>query len=97
MKKQSDKWFFQRRPWGWMIKLIHTEKLWIKLIRVKGRNSLQSHKHRVEYHVSFWKIRKIELNEVHRMTAGWYIEIATGSPAEDDITRYEDDYGRVEK
>lgn len=94
LSKQDD-WKFQRRPWGWMVKLWHSKKLWIKLIRVYTRNSLQSHKNRTEYHVTFWGIKVVPPQEVHRMTKGWYIEIATGEPAEDDIVRYQDDYGRT--
>lgn len=95
MTNSPDDYVFQRRPWGWMIKLIHTRKLWIKLIRVYTRTSLQSHRYRVEYHISFFRIKKVEIEQVHRMTRGWYIEIATGMPAEEDITRFADDYGRV--
>jgi hypothetical protein len=28
------------------------------------------------------------------MTPGWYLELAFGKPDENDITRYDDDYGR---
>ena len=94
MTDTTDDWVFQRRPWGWMIKLWHSAGLWVKVIRVYTRNSLQSHEHRTEYHVTFWSIKKIPPKEIHRMTAGWYIEIATGEPAEMDITRHQDDYGR---
>lgn len=83
-----------RRPWGWMIKVIHTKKFWLKLIKVTGRTSLQSHRFRTEYHISVKGIKKIKLREKHRMTPGMYIELAFGLPSEHDIKRYEDDYGR---
>jgi len=93
----ADDWFFQARPWGWMIKLIHTRTLWVKVIRMKRRNSLQTHDHRKEIHLSFWKMKRIAVNEKHRMEPGLYLEIAYGLPAEDDIKRYEDDFGRADK
>lgn len=83
-----------RRPWGWMIKFIHTKKFWLKLIRVTGRTSLQSHRFRTEYHISIKGIKKIKLREKHRIISGWYIELAFGRPNEYDIIRHEDDYGR---
>jgi hypothetical protein len=84
-----------RRPWGMMLKIIHTQRFWLKYICVRGRTSTQSHKHRTEYHVSIRGIRKILPNEVHRMDRGYYLELAFGFPAEEDIIRYEDDYGRI--
>ena len=95
---KGDDWHFQRRPWGWMIKIWHSKNIWIKLLHVYTRNSLQSHENREEYHIRLpwvWLSKFIAKKEVHRMTRGWYIEIATGTPTENDITRYEDDYGRV--
>jgi len=83
-----------KRPWGVMFKCIHTKRFWIKVILVKGRTSLQSHKRRTEYHISVRGIQKIMPNQQHRMTKGLYIECALGLPSEEDITRYEDDYGR---
>lgn len=82
---------FEKRPWGWMIKLIHTKWFWLKFLRVKGRTSLQSHDHRAEWHIGLYKVDK---KDVHRMQKGWFVELATGMPFEDDITRYEDDYDR---
>lgn len=87
--------FLDKRPWGWMFKFIHTRHCWIKLIHVIGRTSLQSHKQRTEYHLSFWCIKKINPLEKHRMEPGWYIEYAHGIPTEEDIVRYQDDYGRT--
>ncbi|GMQ95539.1 MAG: hypothetical protein BMS9Abin13_658 [Patescibacteria group bacterium] len=84
------------RPWGKMWKLIHTKHFWLKVILVKGRTSLQSHEYRTEYHISIRGIKKIKKRKKHRMEKGLYIEIATGRPDEDDIVRYEDDYGRVD-
>jgi len=86
---------FEKRPWGWMIKFLHTRSFWMKLLRVTGRTSLQSHEHRTEYHFSFWRTNKIHIGEHHRMLPGWYLEIALGRPDENDIIRYEDDYGRI--
>ena len=83
--------YFDKRPWGVMVKLIHLKKLWFKLLFVNGRTSLQSHKNRDEWHFGFYKICK---NEKHRLLKGFYIEVATGLPTEDDVVRYEDDYGR---
>lgn len=97
----SDDWTFQTRPWGWMVKLIHRPTFWLKLIWVSTRNSLQSHEKRREIHIKFewalkpWSVKKIPVREVHRMTRGLYLEIALGEPREDDIKRYEDDFGRA--
>ena len=66
----------------------------MKIILVKGRTSLQSHKRRTEYHISIKSIKRITPNQIHRMTKGLYVELAFGLPHEEDITRYEDDYGR---
>lgn len=81
-----------KRPWGWMIKFIHTKKFWIKLLRVKGQTSYQSHKNRTEYHIG---ICRVDPGDKHRMSHGWFIEIATGRPNENDIERFEDKYDRV--
>jgi hypothetical protein len=74
--------------------LWHSKHLWVKVLRVTGRTSLQSHEYRKEYHLSFFKCRVVPIGEKHRMTPGLYLEIATGEPREDDNIRYEDDYGR---
>lgn len=83
------------RPWGVMWKLIHTKHFWMKIIKVNGRTSLQSHEYRHEYHISIHGIRHVGVGELHRMVKGLYIELAFGEPFEEDITRYEDDYGRI--
>ena len=80
-----------KAPWGRMWKLVATRRFWIKLIWAQGRLSLQSHEHRTEYHFGFYKVLP---NEKHRLQHGVFIEIATGNPREEDIIRYEDDYGR---
>ena len=80
-----------KTPWGGMWKLIHLPNFWLKIIRVKGRTSLQSHKNRTEYHFGWYKVNP---GEKHRMQHGLFLEIATGKPEEFDIVRYEDDYGR---
>lgn len=80
-----------KRPWGTMWKFIHTKKVWLKFIIVRGRTSLQSHNHRTEWHFGFYKV---EPKQKHRLLPGAYIEFVKGEPREDDIVRYEDDYGR---
>lgn len=78
-----------------MIVLLGTSRFWIKLIRVKGRTSLQYHRVRTELHISLQGINLIRPYTSHRMTRGTYIEIAWGRVSEADIERLEDDYGRV--
>ena len=86
--------FIDRRPWGKMFKLIHTNNFWCKFIFVTGRTSLQSHDKRTEYQISIRGVQKIVPKQKHRMEKGVYIELAFGRPDEEDIIRYEDDYGR---
>ena len=74
-----------------MIKLIHTKRFWCKFIRVTGQTSYQSHHNRNELHIGIAKVAK---EQKHRLNPGWYIEFAWGKPEEDDIIRYEDNYGR---
>lgn len=76
-----------------MVKFFHTKRAWLKFLRVRGRTSLQSHKERTEWHFGLYKV---EPGDVHRMQKGWFIEFAYGRPSENDIERYEDDYGRIE-
>jgi cytidyltransferase-like protein len=83
--------FFMKKPWGKMWRLIKTKKIWLKIIAVKSKTSLQSHTERTEWHIGIYKIPK---NEKHRLTKGIYLELALGKPKEEDIIRYEDDYGR---
>lgn len=78
-------------PWGWFVTLIKLPSLWVKLIRVKERTSLQTHENRSEWHIG---IRRVSPGEMHRLYRGWYIEIAHGTPTEGDIVRISDDYGR---
>lgn len=73
-----------------MVKLIHTKRFWLKCIVVRGRTSLQSHKERTEYHLCIRGIKKIVPGELHRMTRGIYLELAVGSPQEEDIVRQEE-------
>ncbi len=79
------------RPWGTMWKLFHTEKAWLKFILVRGRTSLQSHSRRTEWHFGFYKVEPMQK---HRLLPGAYFEFVHGNPDENDIIRYEDDYGR---
>lgn len=85
------------RPWGKMWTLFYDHRFWIKYIFVLGRTSLQSHGLRKELHIKIdypFYIRYIPKWKKHRMEKGRYIEFAWGYPMEEDITRYEDDYGR---
>ena len=83
---------FVKRPWGKMWKLIYFKNFWLKLIWVKERTSLQSHAKRDEWHIG---INKVPAGQKHRLTKGVFIELALGEPKEEDIIRYEDDYGRT--
>lgn len=83
------------RPWGKMWLLVSLPTFWIKIILVRGRTSLQAHEHRTEYHISLHGIKKVVPLQVHRLGVGTYLELAFGAPREEDIIRYEDDYGRV--
>lgn len=85
--------FFEKRPWGWFLKLISTPFFWVKIILVKKghRTSLQRHDERIEYHVG---IQLIDKEIAHRMGRGIYLEFAFGKPKESDIVRLKDDYGR---
>lgn len=74
-----------------MITLLKGKGFWLKFLFVKGRTSLQSHRNRDEWVLGVYKVRK---GEVHRMSHGMFFEVALGECSEDDITRYEDDYGR---
>ena len=73
------------------MKLISLRRLWLKILRVKGQTSYQAHQMRDEYFIGVFKV---PYGEKHRLSRGWYIELATGYPREHDITRYEDNYGR---
>lgn len=84
--------FFEKRPWGWMIKLWHSKRFWIKFLYVPRRTSLQHHEYRTEYHIG---ISKIAPGDRHRMSKGLFFEVATGDPDEADIIRHDDDFGRA--
>ncbi len=84
----------ENKPWGWMIKIISREDFWLKLICVSGRISLQSHCQRSELHIGTRGVNFIRKLEKHRLERGIYLELAFGKPDENDIVRYEDDYGR---
>ncbi len=79
------------RPWGAMWKIFSTKHTWLKFIMVRGRTSLQSHSQRTEWHFGFYKVEPMQK---HRLLPGLYFEFVRGNPREDDIIRYEDDYGR---
>lgn len=74
-----------------MWKFFHTKKSWLKFIVVRGRTSLQSHSRRTEWHLGFYKVEPMQK---HRLLPGAYFEFVHGEPDENDIIRYEDDYGR---
>lgn len=80
-----------KRPWGYFLKVLHFKKLWVKFLFVTGQTSYQSHIKRDEYFIGIFKVPK---GEKHRLSRGFYIEIATGEPLEHDIIRYEDNYDR---
>ena len=89
---------FERRPWGWFLKLYDNGRFWIKILRVRGRTSEQSHDHRAELLIRVWDpvfIRKVQKDTVHRLGPGWWIEFAWGKVDEKDCVRYKDDYGRA--
>jgi hypothetical protein len=74
-----------------MLKIIGLDRFWLKFLWVPGRCSLQSHNDRTEWHIGIYKVKP---GEVHRLAHGAFIEVALGRPREEDIVRYEDDYGR---
>lgn len=78
-----------------MLTLLQTKHLWLKILRVKGRTSLQKHERRSELHVSTKGIRIVPPNTIHRLGNTWCFEVAWGLPEESDIIRVEDDYGRI--
>lgn len=80
------------RPWGWMVTLISRPTWWLKLLRVSERTSLQYHHNRDEYFIGVFRVPR---GDKHRLQHGFFIELATGSPDEDDIVRLDDDYGRI--
>lgn len=94
MAQTSKKPYFESRPWGWFLKLIHTKRFWIKFIWAPGRTSSQKHTDRDEWHFGLYKVKR---GEIHRLSHGAFIEVAVGRPREDDIIRIEDDYGREKK
>lgn len=79
------------RPWGFFLTLLHLPFLWLKVLVVRGQTSYQSHANRTEWVVGVFCVPPYEK---HRYSQGIYIELATGRPREDDITRYEDNYRR---
>lgn len=74
-----------------MWKILSTKRTWLKLILVRGRTSLQSHSQRTEWHFGLYKVEPMQK---HRLLPGAYLEFVHGNPQEEDIIRYEDDYGR---
>lgn len=82
---------FERRPWGWFLRLIKTKRFWLKILWVTGRTSLQTHSERDEWHFGLYRVKK---GETHRLSHGVFLELALGKPRESDIVRLEDDYGR---
>jgi hypothetical protein len=99
MTNSTGSWQVDRRPWGWMVKLIDFWKmgLWLKLIRVSSghRTSLQYHRMRSELHIGSHGLHYVPRNQWHRLESGIYLEIAWGVCREGDIVRIQDDYGRT--
>jgi hypothetical protein len=85
---------YQSRPWGWMLTLFSTKHLWLKILRVKGRTSLQKHAKRTELHVGTSGVRLVSQDTIHRLGNETCLELAWGEPLEEDIVRLEDDYFR---
>ncbi len=68
-------------------------EVWVVL---SGKIEAMKGDSRVELHEG--EFIKIEKNEKHRIagiTDSWILEVAFGDAREDDITRFEDDYGRI--
>jgi len=80
-----------KRPWGKMWKIASGKNFWVKFLWVPGRTSMQAHRHRTEWHFGLYKVAPLEK---HRLSHGAFLELIIGKPDEDDIIRYEDDYGR---
>jgi len=89
---------YERKPWGYVLKLFWLPWVWLKFIHVKPghQNSLHIHYKRNELVLKlpfhFFSVRK---EEPHRLLSGNYLEFAYGRPEETDIKRLEDDYARV--
>jgi hypothetical protein len=93
------------RPWGRMWMVCQCKRAWVKIIHVYPgqRTSDQYHAKRSEWH---WRLgwphmrgsmwcKVIRVGRLHRMSQGWYVEVAWGRPHENDIVRLSDDYGRT--
>ena len=78
-----------------MLTLFSTKHLWLKILRVKGRTSLQKHAKRSELHIGVKGVRLIGPHTIHRIGNETVLEIAWGEPLEEDIVRFEDDFGRA--
>lgn len=74
-----------------MLTLLRTRWFWLKFLSVKGSTSYQSHQNRTELHLGF---SRVDPGVKHRMSRGAFLEFAFGKPTEEDITRFEDNYGR---
>lgn len=94
------------RPWGRMWRWFPCRWLWFKIIHVLPREctSLQQHHRRWEVHIGLargvyrrwtWHFNYVAPLDHHSLHTGWYLEIAWGHPAEEDITRLTDRYGRA--
>ena len=68
-------------------------EIWVVL-----SGSVVARKGNTRYTLTEGKALRIEVQETHRITGledSWILEAAFGHPRETDITRFEDDYGRV--
>lgn len=86
---------FECRPWGWMLTIFSAPGIWLKILRVRGRTSLQYHHTRSELQIGTGGIRFVPALQNHRVERGIWLELAWGSSVrEGDIVRLDDDYGR---
>lgn len=99
----SSKIVWQERPWGRWRMLSQDDTHWVKYIVIypHSRSSLQTHERRNEHWINLTKRTTsfIQAGDKHRLVNSTdepmhIIEVATGKPDENDITRIEDDYDR---
>jgi mannose-6-phosphate isomerase len=103
MRTTKPEQVYEERPWGNFVRLSHNEPCSVKIITVKAgkRLSLQSHNKRSE----LWRVldgpMTVQLgDEIQSLQRdeeevdGRWLEISFGDFDEDDIIRYEDDFGR---
>jgi mannose-1-phosphate guanylyltransferase/mannose-6-phosphate isomerase len=108
-----------KKPWGSFDQYTLNERSTVKILTIKpgASTSLQSHKHRKEFWVTFDKGIRVQIGkekillrkgsnilvkkgakrrlQCEGRLAARILEISFGEFSENDIVRYEDDYGRV--